>query len=93
MGFRFDLDKIKALPNFSKEDSKELRESYERDAKLENRLLFVPSIPVKKESISELKFETNSQITVSSANNTDSLDSNETKTIFAWNAALQTAYA
>ena len=39
MGFRFDLDKIKALPNFSKEDSKELRESYERDAKSENGLV------------------------------------------------------
>lgn len=38
MGFQFDLNKIKALPNFSKEDSKELRESYERDAKLENGL-------------------------------------------------------
>lgn len=39
MGFQFDLDKIKALPNFSKEDSKELRESYERDVKLENGLV------------------------------------------------------
>ena len=39
MGFKFDLDKIKALPNFSKEDSKELRESYEQDAKLEKGLV------------------------------------------------------
>lgn len=88
MGFQFDLDKIKALSNFSKKDSKELREKYENDAKLEDHSLFEPFIPTKEEPISELKFSTKSQVTVSSEDNTDSLDNHDTKIMFAWNASI-----
>lgn len=94
MGFQFDLDKIKALSNFSKKDSKELRENYESDAKFENHSIFEPFIPAKEEPISKLKFGTKGQVTVSSENNTDPLDTHDTKTMFAWNASIsRLAYA
>lgn len=45
MGFKFDIEKVKSLPNFSDEVSKKLRVEYDRDSELENHSFFTPTIP------------------------------------------------
>lgn len=48
MAFKFDLEKIKALPSFSKEESRKLRMQYEKDAAREDHSMFIPIIPKKE---------------------------------------------
>ena len=69
MSFKFDLEKIKALPDFSAEASKRLRNEYNKDAELEEHSLFTPTIPGWKDktvSYDILGYETSETISSSS---------------------------
>lgn len=88
MSFKLDLDKIKAMPDFSKEESIELRMQYEKDAAKEDHSIFFPVIPTKEGRSGELKYETVGKITVASYDNADPLDSYDNKTVFSWNARI-----
>lgn len=46
--FKFDLDKIKKLPNFSKATSHKIKEQYEQDVQLEDHSVFEPIIPISE---------------------------------------------